>query len=113
MLPKNHYLLLRTYYFFAAGLASQPNLGYCQEKITKVYTLIATLDDVSDAYGILEELVLFTDAINKYQGWDSILSTNDTKGHKFIKTKSIYRLLNFTLFFGFRWEISTINEFSA
>jgi len=52
-------------FFFAAGIVSDPKLGYCREEITKVCNLITTLDDVYDIYGSMDELILFTDAIDK------------------------------------------------
>ncbi|OVA03030.1 Terpene synthase [Macleaya cordata] len=53
-------------FFFAMGLFSEPHFR-CRTKMTKVNCLIITIDDVYDIYGTLDELELFTDAV---QRWD-------------------------------------------
>ncbi|XP_077224041.1 alpha-terpineol synthase, chloroplastic-like isoform X1 [Tasmannia lanceolata] len=51
----------------ALGIMSEPEYSYCRKVLTKVAPLIAVLDDVYDIYGSLEELVLFTDVVDR---WD-------------------------------------------
>nr|WKC16864.1 terpene synthase 3 [Freesia hybrid cultivar] len=54
-------------YFYAAGVVSNPNLGYCREGVAKVCNLITTLDDVYDINGFSDELVQLTNAVNRWE----------------------------------------------
>ncbi|KAF5442391.1 hypothetical protein F2P56_035054 [Juglans regia] len=55
-------------FFWTVGVIFQPNFGYCRRMLTKLITLMTIIDDVYDVYGSLEELELFTDAIER---WDT------------------------------------------
>ncbi|KAG2700906.1 hypothetical protein I3760_06G019100 [Carya illinoinensis] len=55
-------------FFWTVGVIFQPKFGYCRRMLTKLITLMTTIDDVYDVYGSLEELELFTDAIER---WDT------------------------------------------
>ena len=46
----------------SVGFAFEPKYTYLRKLLTKVTNLIAIIDDV---YGILEELKLFTNAVNR------------------------------------------------
>ncbi|PKU69754.1 (-)-alpha-terpineol synthase [Dendrobium catenatum] len=54
-------------FFYVVGIVHHPDYGFCREKLTQVGMLIATIDDVYDVYGSLEELELFTQIIDR---WD-------------------------------------------
>ncbi|XP_077251565.1 alpha-terpineol synthase, chloroplastic-like [Tasmannia lanceolata] len=54
-------------FLWALGIMSEPEFGPNREALTKVNQLITTIDDVYDLYGSIEELELFTDAIDR---WD-------------------------------------------
>ncbi|KAH7675717.1 (+)-alpha-terpineol synthase protein [Dioscorea alata] len=54
-------------FFCAAGVVFDPQHGFCREELTKASTLITTLDDVYDVYGSLNELQLFTKAVEKWE----------------------------------------------
>ncbi|KAK7343222.1 hypothetical protein VNO77_11799 [Canavalia gladiata] len=54
-------------YFWALGMAPDPELSECRKAITKMFGLVTIIDDVYDVYGTLDELQLFTDAVER---WD-------------------------------------------
>ncbi|KAF7823093.1 isoprene synthase, chloroplastic-like [Senna tora] len=54
-------------FFWALGMAPNPQFSKCREELTKVAAFITVIDDVYDVYGTLDELELFTDAV---QRWD-------------------------------------------
>lgn len=53
--------------WFAWAMGILPDLRFSDERIelTKSVSLIYVLDDIFDLYGTLEELTLFTDAVNR------------------------------------------------
>ncbi|XP_034705074.1 (-)-alpha-terpineol synthase-like [Vitis riparia] len=55
-------------FFWAVGFIFEPQFGYCRRMLTKLISLITTIDDVYDVYGTLDELELFTDAVDR---WDT------------------------------------------
>ncbi|CAL5187101.1 unnamed protein product [Lathyrus oleraceus] len=54
-------------YIWTVGTIFNPNSGYFRKVVTKVVALITLIDDVYDVYGTLEDLELFTQAIER---WD-------------------------------------------
>ncbi|XVF01846.1 hypothetical protein REPUB_Repub04eG0124200 [Reevesia pubescens] len=54
-------------FFWTVGMVPEPQFSNCRKGLTKVASLITTIDDVYDVYGTLDELELFTDAV---QRWD-------------------------------------------
>ncbi|XP_077217635.1 alpha-terpineol synthase, chloroplastic-like [Tasmannia lanceolata] len=54
-------------FIWAVGTVSEPELWNGRSVVTKLAQLLTSIDDVYDLYGSLEELELFTDAIDK---WD-------------------------------------------
>ncbi|KAK8464043.1 hypothetical protein PHAVU_011G107933 [Phaseolus vulgaris] len=54
-------------FFWAVGMIFEPQLSDLRKGLTKVSCLITTIDDVYDVYGTLEELELFTAAV---ESWD-------------------------------------------
>ncbi|KAM7493631.1 hypothetical protein LguiB_028240 [Lonicera macranthoides] len=84
-----NYLLQETEYFLARMI------------LTKVICLTSVIDDIYDAYGTIEELILFTNAIQRFDALDwvsnnplivkacSVISrlTNDMAGHEFEKKR--------------------------
>ncbi|KAL6311311.1 hypothetical protein AAG906_025527 [Vitis piasezkii] len=54
-------------YFWIATACFEPQYSYARRIQTKLHALITTTDDIFDAYGTLEELELFTEAIGR---WD-------------------------------------------
>ncbi|WCJ31656.1 Myrcene synthase chloroplastic [Euphorbia peplus] len=54
-------------FLWTIGVINEPQFGYCRRMLTKVNALITTIDDIYDVYGTLDELQLFTAAV---QRWD-------------------------------------------
>ncbi|KAI0495765.1 hypothetical protein KFK09_022068 [Dendrobium nobile] len=76
-------------FFYVVGIVHDPKYGFCREKLTQIGMLIATIDDIYDIYGSLEELELFTQIIDRYQHGDGFSSP----GHQ-IKSSITSLLLN-------------------
>ncbi|XP_058006376.1 terpene synthase 10 [Hevea brasiliensis] len=54
-------------FLWTIGETFEPQFSYCRRMSTKVNSLLTTIDDIYDVYGTLDELELFTDAV---QRWD-------------------------------------------
>ncbi|CAN1197886.1 Alpha-terpineol synthase, chloroplastic [Linum perenne] len=54
-------------FLWAIGMTSHPQMGECRIALAKVAILVHIIDDVYDVYGFLDELELFTMAIDR---WD-------------------------------------------
>ncbi|KAL5568181.1 hypothetical protein UlMin_024756 [Ulmus minor] len=54
-------------FLWTVGVVFEPQFGYCRRVSTQVNALITVIDDIYDVYGTLEELELFTDAVER---WD-------------------------------------------
>ncbi|CAL5363628.1 unnamed protein product [Camellia sinensis] len=52
-------------YFWILGVYFEPQYLLARRMLTKVIALTSIIDDIYDVYGTLEELVLFTDAIER------------------------------------------------
>ncbi|KAI3988648.1 hypothetical protein MKX01_027012 [Papaver californicum] len=54
-------------FFWTVGFYFNPKFSNCRRQITKVISFVTTIDDIYDVYGSLEELKLFTIAVER---WD-------------------------------------------
>ncbi|KAE8651964.1 terpene synthase 10 isoform X1 [Cucumis sativus] len=54
-------------FYWTVGIGFEPELSYFRRMGTKIVALITMIDDVYDVYGTLDELKLFTNAIER---WD-------------------------------------------
>ncbi|KAK8475934.1 hypothetical protein V6N12_000047 [Hibiscus sabdariffa] len=54
-------------FLWTVGIAFKPEFGSCRKTLTKAIALITVIDDIYDVYGTLDELQLFTDAVER---WD-------------------------------------------
>ena len=52
-------------YIWSLAIIPEPQFAICQKELTKVGQLLTILDDVYDIYGTLDELELFTDAMER------------------------------------------------
>ncbi|KAK9211496.1 hypothetical protein WN943_000873 [Citrus x changshan-huyou] len=55
-------------FFWTVGVIFEPDFGYSRRMSTMVNALITTIEDVYDVYRTLDELELFTDAVER---WDA------------------------------------------
>ncbi|KAI8011441.1 hypothetical protein LOK49_LG06G01513 [Camellia lanceoleosa] len=53
-------------FFWTVGMVFEPQFSSCRKGLMKVTTLITTIDDVYDVYGSLDELELFTAAVERW-----------------------------------------------
>ncbi|KAF3772782.1 Stemar-13-ene synthase [Nymphaea thermarum] len=54
-------------YLWAVGSIFNPPFSVCRKGLTKIACLIATIDDVYDVYGTLDELELFSEVVEKWE----------------------------------------------
>ncbi|KAF2284341.1 hypothetical protein GH714_020893 [Hevea brasiliensis] len=54
-------------FLWTIGETFEPQFSYCRRMSTKVNSLLTTIDDIYDVYGTLDELELFTDAVQSWQ----------------------------------------------
>ncbi|MBA0614698.1 hypothetical protein Godav_014963 [Gossypium davidsonii] len=59
--------MLMENFLWTVGIAFDPHFGNLRRTLTKVIALITSIDDVYDVYGTLDELELFTQAVER---WD-------------------------------------------
>lgn len=52
-------------FFWILGVYFEPQYQLARRLITKVISLTSIIDDIYDVYGTLEEVMLFTDAIER------------------------------------------------
>ena len=53
-------------FFWTVGMVPEPQYSHVRKGLTKVTSLITTIDDVYDVYGTYDELELFTNAVEGY-----------------------------------------------
>ena len=53
-------------YIWMVGIAPEPQFGYCRLEAAKAIQIISVIDDIYDIYGTVNELELFTDAIERF-----------------------------------------------
>lgn len=54
-------------YFWILGMHFEPQYFPSRMILTKVIAVTSVVDDIYDVYGTLEELVLFTEAIERFE----------------------------------------------
>ena len=52
-------------FFWTVGMAYEPQFSNLRKELTKVTAFITVIDDIYDVYGTLDELELFTDAVER------------------------------------------------
>ena len=54
-------------YFWILGVYFEPQYSLGRRLMTKVISLTSAIDDIYDVYGTLDELQLFTEAIERFE----------------------------------------------
>ncbi|XP_010545504.1 PREDICTED: (E)-beta-ocimene synthase, chloroplastic-like isoform X2 [Tarenaya hassleriana] len=54
-------------FLWGLALVDEPGFGYRRRMLTKIFSFMTTIDDIYDIYGTMEELEIFTAAVEK---WD-------------------------------------------
>ncbi|KAK8938337.1 hypothetical protein KSP40_PGU007655 [Platanthera guangdongensis] len=54
-------------YVWTVGLVSEPHFSRCRKELAKTVCFLHVVDDIYDIYGSLDELMLFTDAIHRWE----------------------------------------------
>ncbi|KAI9120449.1 hypothetical protein K1719_007482 [Acacia pycnantha] len=78
------------WYIWSIACLTDPSLSEERLELTKAISFIYILDDIFDIYGTLEELTLFTKAVNR---WD-IEATEELPDYMKIGFKALYDLTN-------------------
>ncbi|GAY65202.1 hypothetical protein CUMW_239360 [Citrus unshiu] len=52
-------------FVWSLGIVFEPQFAYCRRILTITFALISVIDDIYDAYGTLDELELFVDAVER------------------------------------------------
>lgn len=94
-------------YFWPLAMSYEPNYSIARRLVGKLIACISLLDDTYDAYATIEELELFTRAIQRLI---SILSCHSHSPSPviFFSFNSFWPYLCFCL--NFRWDISLIQS---
>ena len=91
-------------YFWMLGVYFEPQYVQSRRFLTKVIAMISILDDIYDAYGTIEELNLFTEAIERFDEFKFPILASSFKLYVILISK-IYMLLFFS-----RWDINSIDH---
>ncbi|XP_031128625.1 (3S,6E)-nerolidol synthase 1-like [Ipomoea triloba] len=62
------------WYLWSVAMVTNPTLSRQRIEITKPISLVYIVDDIFDVYGTLDELILFTEAINRWEVADKLPS---------------------------------------
>ena len=53
-------------FLWALGVATDPSFSKIRRILAKIGALITVIDDIYDVYGTIDELVLFTEAVERF-----------------------------------------------
>nr|KYP44299.1 hypothetical protein KK1_034212 [Cajanus cajan] len=77
-------------FFWAMGILPEPQFANCRKKLTEIAKLVTVLDDIYDVYGTLDELELFTDAVER---WD-VNTINTLPDYMILCFLALYNTVN-------------------
>ncbi|KAK3014675.1 hypothetical protein RJ639_009988 [Escallonia herrerae] len=78
------------WHMWSMAALTDPSLSEQRVDLTKPISLIYLIDDIFDIYGTLDELTLFTEAVNR---WDTA-ATEELPDHMKIGLKALYDITN-------------------
>lgn len=65
-------------YIWALGFVFEPQYSLARMLICKYIAVLTLMDDVYDSYGTIDELQLFTTALQKYVIWERLYVLSST-----------------------------------
>ncbi|XP_062076060.1 myrcene synthase, chloroplastic-like [Humulus lupulus] len=77
-------------FLWTVGVKSEPELSYYRRISGRLYVLITTIDDIYDVYGTLEELELFTNAVERW----NVKAINDLPDYMRMPFFLLYNTIN-------------------
>jgi len=66
----------RECFLWALGVFPEPRHSNCRIELAKAICILQVIDDMFDTYGTLDELILFTEAVQRFE---SRISSNYTQ----------------------------------
>ncbi|PIA38448.1 hypothetical protein AQUCO_02800275v1 [Aquilegia coerulea] len=93
-------------FLWTSGVVPEPQYKMSREVVTKLTTLVTVIDDVYDIYATLDEVKLFTDAIERLQLYLSLI-----KMHA-ISNSNTFHCIEFKVKFStmYRWDVSAVEQ---
>lgn len=62
-------------FLWTVGIFPEPNYSECRIEVAKAVAILLVLDDIYDSYGSLDELILFTEAVQRYEDLNDQINT--------------------------------------
>ncbi|KAH9751675.1 Beta-myrcene/(E)-beta-ocimene synthase 2 [Citrus sinensis] len=78
-------------FLWSMGVGSEPQFAYCRRIVTIAIALITVIDDIYDVYGTLDELELFTAAVER---WDIHYALNHLPDYMKFCFFALYNFFN-------------------
>ncbi|KAH9751659.1 Beta-myrcene/(E)-beta-ocimene synthase 2 [Citrus sinensis] len=78
-------------FLWSMGIGSEPQFAYCRRIVTIAIALITVIDDIYDVYGTLDELELFTAAVER---WDIHYALNHLPDYMKLCFFALYNFVN-------------------
>lgn len=77
-------------FYWAVGVAFEPQYSDCRNSVAKMFSFVTIIDDIYDVYGTLDELELFTDAVER---WD-VNAIDDLPDYMKLCFLALYNTIN-------------------
>ncbi|GAY65200.1 hypothetical protein CUMW_239360 [Citrus unshiu] len=101
-------------FVWSLGIVFEPQFAYCRRILTITFALISVIDDIYDAYGTLDELELFVDAVERVFGklmWGINYALNHLPDYMKICFLALYNLVNeFTYYVLKQWDFDILRS---
>lgn len=90
-------------YFWILGVHSEPQYAFNRKILTKVIAMASVMDDIYDVYGTFEELQLYTEAIERFYWFNSLIPM-------YTNLSCFSKILIIGNYIIFRWDIDAIDK---